>query len=447
MSVLFEYGNWVTTSQPESLRAFLRGIYDTRLPDQQVDALPEEAITDNRYQPFLQFDGTRIRARNFVGFVQNDEELIEIYPKVFREVVGIENRTALMLRHLFFWFDHCRKWKFPFTKASLDSIEIDSFPELIIHLIAQEFLETVSSEPLSTYEPVEEGLRTPRGSINFKRYLANGFATGNIHIVDCDHEPFAFNNRVNRIIKHCTRLLLGQTRLTENIRLLQETVFILDEVDDVSCTIHDVESSRLNPFFDRYKIVLEMCSSILAQQLYSANINDLTQWCLLFPMEYIFEDFVAGFLDRHFSNEWQVEYQKSDRYLTENPKAFMMQHDILLTHKFSGQKWIVDTKYKLRSSSFKSETKKGIDQSDLYQMTAYAFRRGCKNVLLLYPNLGESLYEPDNFTISSGFLDSEKIRVVAAEIPFWSVESFDTLSSTLDLSLNKLLNQSTMGLD
>lgn len=439
MSVQFEYGKWATTSRPEELRGFLRDIYDSRLFSEQSDELGEEAVTDKRYQPFLQFDGHRFRARNYVGFIQNDDEVIEIYPKVFRDIDDVENNKALMLRHLFYWFGYCRKWRFPYTKAGLETHEIDSFPELIIHLMAQQFLETVSSQPLSIYEPVEEGLRTPRGSINFKRYLTNSFSTGNLHIVDCDYEPFAFNNRVNRIIKHCARLLLGQTRLSENTRLLQETIFVLDDVDDVSCTVHDVASSSLNPFFENYRIVLDICHSILTQQLYSSNLNDLRQWCLLFPMEYIFEDFVAGFLDNHFPKDWKVEYQKSDRYLTDEPKAFRMQHDIFLTHRASGRRLIVDTKYKLRHANFKADLKKGIDQSDLYQMTAYGFRRGCDNVLLLYPNLGEVKAGPDRFKISSGFGDGTSIDVTACEIPFWSIIAFDRLQTEMHVALDRLL--------
>lgn len=432
MSLLFEYGKWATTSRPEALQAFLREIYDARLFTEQVDDVDEEAATDKRYQPFLQFDGSRIRARNYVGFIQNEDEVIEIYPKVFRDLGDEYRDRSLMLRHLFYWFGYCRKWKFPFTQAGLDTQDFESFPELIIHLMAQKLFETVSSQPLSIYEPIEEGLRTPRGSINFKRYLTNGFSTGNLHIVDCDYEPFAFNNRVNRIIKHCSRLLLGQTRLPENIRTLQETIFVLDEVDDVVCTIHDVASSSLNAFFEDYRVVLDICHSILSQQLYSSNLYNLRQWCLFFPMEYLFEDFVAGFLETHFSKDWKVEYQKSDRYLCEEPKkVFKMQHDIFLTHKATGRKLIVDTKYKLRSPDFKKDDKKGIDQSDLYQMTAYAFRRGCESVLLLYPNIGESLVDPDLFKIRSGFVGTDTVSVVASEIPFWSMSAFEGLSNKI----------------
>jgi len=437
MAFLFEYGDWVTTPRPDDLRKFLREIYDAELFTEPTEEINEENSGDLRFQPFLQFDGNQIRAKNFVGFIQNDDEVIEIYPKVFRGLPDASSKKAIMLRHLFYWFGYCRKWKFPFTQASLETRHIDNFPELIIHLMARQMLETVSSQPLSIYEPVEEALRTPRGSINFKRYIANGFATGNLHIVDCDHKPFSFNNRINRIIKHCARLLLTQTRLAENVRLLQETIFVLDEVDDVLCTIHDVESSSLNPFFADYVLVMDVCRVILSQQLYSSHLNDLSQWCLLFPMEYIFEDFVAGFLESHFGKEWKVEYQKSDMYLSDEPRAFRMQHDIFLTHRESRRRILVDTKYKLRT---KLDDKEGISQADMYQMTSYAFKRGCNDVLLLYPNtIDEVGNEVDRFKVQSGFSEKDEVEIRAAEMPFWSMENFPEIGPNLTARLGGLL--------
>src|SRR4051812_21736449 len=99
-----------------------------------------------------------------------------------------------------------------------------------------------------------------------------------------------------------------------------------------------------------------------------------TQWCLLFPMEYVFEDFIAGFLEAEFKAQWQVEPQKSNKSLTDQG-IFQMRHDIFLTNKKdTSVKIIVDTKYKLRSPDARKDPKKGISQSDLYQMTSYAFR-------------------------------------------------------------------------
>ncbi len=401
---------------------------------------------DTKYQPYLKVDGNQIRANNFVGFIQNENDLIEMYPKVFRhlqardESVLIEKKS-LMLRHIFYWFSYCRKWRFPFTQADLETIHIDKFPELIINLISRQFLETISNQPLMLYQPIEEALQTPRGSINFKRYLNNGLSHGNFHVLDCDHEPFLFDNRVNRIIKHCARLLITQTRFAENLRLLQEVMFVLDDVEDVVCTIHDVENVSISTFFSDYVLIIDTCRIILAQQLYSSNANELSQWCLLFPMEYIFEDFFAGFLEKKFNNKWKVEYQKSNLNLVDNPPVFQMQHDIVLTSKDASQrKVIVDTKYKLREANFKEDKKKGVSQNDLYQMVSYALKRGCTEILLVYPNISETLHDGDAFEIISGFEGREKIKITAIEIPFWSFDDFQGLDRSLFEAVERTLN-------
>jgi 5-methylcytosine-specific restriction enzyme subunit McrC len=428
MTSLFEYGKWEPVEDATGLKSLLQGIW--KHGRNIYEALETEEAADAIYQPFLRFDGKKIRANNFVGFIQNGENLVEIYPKVFRDI-NCQDKS-LMLKHIFFWFKYCRKWRFPFNQAALDTQHIEAFPELIIHLIANQFYQTIFNQPLMQYQKVEESLLTPKGSINFGRYLTNSITKGNYHQIECDYDPFLFDNKVNRIVKYCTRLLLGQTRFSENIQLLQETLFILDEVEDVPCNFHDVESVALNVFYQDYELVMNSCKLIISQQIYSSSNYDISQWCLLFPMEYIFEDFIAGFLETHFSKYWHVKYQKSDEYLSNKPRVFNMQHDIFLSSKDGlSRNIIIDTKYKLRDVNFKQDSKKGIEQSDLYQMVSYAYKRGCNEVLLLYPNINESLHEPDTFEINSGFQDSAVVRITAIEVPFWSVQNFHALTVNL----------------
>lgn len=437
MAPLFEYGSWQAVSNRENLRILLQNIWQQRRLKEigvEIDEFPR----GKKYQPFLRFDGDQIRANNYVGFIQNGPQLIEIYPKVFRH--RHEPCKELMLKHIFYWFRYCRKWQFPFNQASLDVKDIDTLPELIIHLIANQMLETITDQPFQMYQETEEALLSPKGSVNFKRYIQNSLTRGLDHRIECDYEPFLFDNKVNRIIKYCARLLLNQTHFPETLRTLQDTLFILDEVDDTVCTSSDIDSLNINPFFEGYTLLMESCKIILDQQLYSNTTDNLTQWCLLFPMEYIFEDFVAGFLERKFSKEWNVEYQKSDKWLTDSPKAFNMQHDIFLTAKDgSNRKIIIDTKYKIRASTYKNDLKKGISQDDLYQVTSYAFKRGCTEVFLLYPNISENRNDPDTFKIKSGFNERDQITVTTAEIPFWSLANFQEIENALQEELGQLL--------
>lgn len=444
MALLFEYGKWIIVKDEDSLKEMLKDIWRQRIfIDSEIEI--SEAEDDNRFQPFLNFDNNQVRANNFVGFIQTDDDLIEIYPKVFRNYENAKDHKELMLRHIFYWFSYCRKWKFPFNQTTLDIREIKEFPELIINVIANQFFDTISRQPLTMYQPVEEVFQSPRGSINFKRYLNNGISTGNYHRIDCDYEPFLFDNKVNRIIKYCSRLLLLKTRYAENQRILQDIVFILDEVEDLPYTIQDVERTYFNPFFEDYASLMNSCNMILSQQLYSNNLYNLSQWCLLFPMEYIFEDFLAGFLQDRFYEKWKIEYQKSDKYLAVNDsgkKVFNMQQDIFLTSKEDpGLKIIVDTKYKLRDLNYKTDIKKGISQDDLYQMVSYAFRRGCTDIMLIYPNISDNkINRPDKFKVVSGFTSNEKIKVTAIEIPFWSLTNFDNLTTELECVIAENLN-------
>jgi len=444
MALLFEYDKWEKISNKDDLKKMLQDIWKQRVfVDNEV--IETEDTKDNRYQPFLKFDDSQVRANNFVGFIQNGDELIEIYPKVFRNLSNAKEKKELMLRHIFYWFGYCRKWRFPFNQASLDTIDIDEFPELIINLIANQFSETVSNQPLTMYQQLEEPLMTPRGSINFKRYISNSLSHGNFQNIECDYEPYLFDNKVNRIIKYCSRLLLKQTKFTENVRMLQEVIFILDEVEDLPCTANEVDRVSLNSYFAEYSTLMDSCKLILNQQLYSSNTYDLSQWCLLFPMEYIFEDFFAGFLEAKFHKKYKVEYQKSNEYLSNTPKVFNMQHDIYLTTKDgTNRKIIIDTKYKLRDSNFKNDLKKGIDQTDLYQMVSYAFKRGCTDIILVYPNLTENINSPDKFEIISGFQNHEKVNVIAIEIPFWSLTDMKGIDQRIfkvvEQNLNEILN-------
>jgi 5-methylcytosine-specific restriction enzyme subunit McrC len=440
MALLFEYYNEVEIDNPKMLKGYLHQIWSEQfasLVNEEDNSEKDDIKHSRTYQPFLSFDGDIIRAKNYVGFIQLNDCHLEIYPKVFKNHF---DKPKLMLKHLFFWFDYCRKWKFPFTKSRLDTIDDIELPELIIYLMASKMLETVSSLPISLYQSVEESLYTPKGKINFSRYLSSGFINGNQHIIECDYEPFVFDNKLNRVIKYVSRLLLKKTKFAENQNTLQELIFILDEVNDQPCSHHDLETVVLNPIFDDYIHIKDICKTVLQQFIYGNQQYDLSQWSLLFPMEYIFEDFIAGFIENKFSLNWKVEYQKSNMNLSSKPDAFQMQHDIFLTLKKDKTKSIlVDAKYKLRDVNFKKDKKKGISQSDMYQMTSYALRRGCTNVLILYPNLGENINSIDTFKIESGFSGKEEICITTAEVPFWSIENFVDLPNKLYITLSELL--------
>ncbi len=434
---IYEYGSSIRVPNRLDLERFLISIRN------EFDFFREKD-EENDKQNFLSFDGNLARAKNYCGFIHTPDIQIDIWPKVFGQLEASHVNKSIYIQHILYWLSYCTKWKLPFLKNNLNSIEISDFPEIIISLMASEILKTISEQPIALYEHIQKSQQNPKGRINFKRYLSKGFVTGNHHILECDYAPFQFDNSLNRIIKYVTRILEKRARHEDTLHKLAEILFILDEVNDIPCSVYDLNKIRLNSHYNDYEPIIETCRIVLNQLFYTTGAYEQPHWCLLFPMELIFEDFIAGFIQTHFP-EWKVEYQKSDKHLVDVPyKVFQLQHDILLTlKKDNSKRVIIDTKYKVRTEQDLLGKSRGVAQQDMYQMLSYSYRRGCNEVLLLYPNNNQQPYR-NVFKVPSGFKNSgELINITAASVPFWemSYKGPNEMDKLIFSELSKLLNQ------
>jgi 5-methylcytosine-specific restriction enzyme subunit McrC len=435
MGVVFEYGKPINLLDRKGIEEYLWSLWAD-----YKDLWPQEIKANKsfstNYQPFLSFDGNQAQANNFVGFINYEGVTIEIYPKVF-QFMPVLNKE-LMHRHLFFWFSYCKKIKFPFNQSFLDSFEIDRLPELIVYLLSKQIHETVSAQPYSAYEEIEEALTTPRGRINFNRYTTS-LSYGRYQFIDCDHEPFIYDNSLNRIIKYCVRLLKTQSNSQANQKLLDNIIFLLDEVEDHPCTLNQLNKIRLPNLFVEYEDVVQSCRMILENHIYSHSEYEMKNWSLLFPMEYIFEDFISGFLQENFSSDFYIEPQKSELYLHQKPNTFNLQHDILLTNKKSKEQIIIDTKYKPRWDLKASDNKQGVAQSDMYQMISYSYRRGTNKVILIYPNTSSKLSDDYIFNVQKEN-SNEEVKIKVIDVPFWSSKDYSMVRDDLYNKLNNVLH-------
>jgi 5-methylcytosine-specific restriction enzyme subunit McrC len=437
---IFEFGDWFDTGGRDLLRPQLDSLWQANYAVSAEDLLDEETPARASYQGFVTFDGERARARNFIGFIQNENLQLEIYPKIFKGLELSDGNTSLILQHLFWWLDYCPHWRFPFTDVNLAAQDCSILPELLINLMADQFLTVVSAQPLLLYEEIGASMSVPRGRINFERYLAKGFSYGNAHILECDYEPLVYDNQLNRVIKYVCRLLKGRARFYATQAKLDEVLFVLDEVSDEPCSSQSLNRVRLNSTFADYYPVMNSCRLVLDSEVYGHQFYEQPQWSLLLPMELIFEDFISEFIRQELSSDWLAESQKGGLSLVERPvSAFQMRHDLLLTSVADKNvQVIIDTKYKLREGPLWNDPKKGVSQADMYQMTAYGLRRGCRKILLLYPNVSEHCREPDVFFVRSAF-DGQEIQVIAADVSLWSIKGFTGLKAQLKQQLTALL--------
>ena len=95
-------------------------------------------------------------------------------------------------------------------------------------------------------------------------------------------------------------------------------------------------------------------------------------------MEYVFEAFTFGFIDKEIE-QVNAAAQASSKYL-DVEEAFSLRPDLVL--EVDSKKIIADTKYKIIYSDNK-DPKNGSSQSDSYQMLAYAVRFNIDEITVL----------------------------------------------------------------
>lgn len=373
---------------------------------------------ENTRQQFLHIEGNRLKARNFVGFIYFEDEWIEIYPKIFakKELPTLAEKQN-MIENVMYWLSYSKRLRFPFQKIPFESSTCDNLLAVFVHLFANYSRETLLNSPYQQYEEVRAETPFLKGKMDFSNYIFQQFGQGKPHVFSCIYEPFVFDNLFNQIVKATTKMLLSVNQNVENQAILQDILFILSEVSDIQCRAEDCKKVKLNQMFDALQDVLDMCYFFLSMQQFSGTDSEKSNFCFLFPMEIIFEDFVTGVLQekgREMGLKVIAQAQKHTKYLT-NEAVFQLKPDILIP-----KKRIIDAKYK--KLTFEKGKNYDINPADLYQMLAYATRFGIKDMVLVYPKY-RYFDNPESFFFEiENSLSAENevitIRIVSVQIDF-----------------------------
>lgn len=361
--------------------------------------------------------GKVITAKNYVGVIAlNDGSVIEILPKICGED-DTEKVKKLLVKML-----RCLK-NSPFKSMQTTNVSVDKLPlfEIFIRMFINEAFTIVKKGLKSGYETIEDNIYVCKGKIDFTKQIKRNFVHKEHFYVQYDE--FNCNKPENKLIKSTLLYLIRHTTSSKNKSDLKTLLNSFEMVDFSS----DFDSDFKKYINDRnskyYELILMWCKVFLKWESFTSFSGSQVAYALLFPMEFIFESYVANKLRNHLnSNEYIISAQHSAKYLFDTPCKFSLRPDIVITRKSDGLVFIMDTKWKLLNNNLSSNY--GISQSDMYQMYAYQKKYdNAKNVTLLYP-LTETL--PENANIK--YASDDGVVVKVKFIDLMSIEkSFENL--------------------
>ena len=363
----------------------------TYLPNYIFDILEEFILSNkNRDVEALEFMNISVRkgigkvitAKNYVGIIEiKDGTTIEILPKIYSQEDVTEAKVKKLVMDMLKTLR-----KSPYKSLQVANVSVDKMNifEIFIRMFINEVLLIVKKGLKSNYETIESNERVFKGKMKFAQQIKYNYAHKEQSYVEYDE--FNTNCPENKLLKST---LLYLYKNTHSLKNKNDIKMLLNSFLEVEKSINYEEDFNRIIAADRnkkdYTTALLWSKIFLMGKSFTSFSGSKIAFVLLFPMENLFESYVAEVLRRNLNKSaYNISIQDKTHHLFDEPnKKFLLKPDIVVKNKKDNNIVILDTKWKLLSGQ---KSNYGIHQSDMYQMYAYSKKYGAENVILLYPN-------------------------------------------------------------
>jgi len=345
--------------------------------------------------------GEIITAKNYVGIItMKDGTTIEILPKIYSETDNDDSgaRTKKLLIEM---LKTLRDTPYKTLQTSNVNIEKMNIFEIFIRMFIDELFFVVKRGLKCSYETIEENAHFFKGKMKFSQQIKFNLAHKERNYVEYD--AFTVNRPENRLLKATLQYLYKHSSSSKNRTDIKS---LLNSFGEVEASV-DYKSDFSKYVADRnmkdYTTALMWSKVFLMGKSFTSFAGSEVAVALLFPMETVFESYVATLLKKVLIPKgYTVSAQDRKYHLFDAPdKKFLMKPDIVITKKSDGTKYILDTKWKILSDA---KANYGISQADMYQMYAYQKKYSSENVTLLYPKTENISREDIGFSSDDGVI-------------------------------------------
>lgn len=326
---------------------------------------------------------SRIRAQQVVGILVAPGVALEILPKIDGLETDDRQTRVNLVRML------ARTHNLSIAEGALTSLgrQEHDLLEILIRIFATKLFVAVHRGLPRRYIGLEDDLGTLRGGLDVKRQFTILAATP--QKLACRFEELSSDIPLNQLMKAAVLQLRAVSGSPENQRRLRELALAFADVRSVPLSQVVVQNVVLDRTNTDWHELVRLAKLLLGRQFQTTSAGRIEGFSLLFEMNTLFEEFIGRTLQRRLAGtdlEVSLQGPRSHVLSEKDGGAFRFRTipDIVI-HRGGNPFLIIDTKWK-RLKGELDDRKRGVGQSDVYQMLAYGDVYNVARLMLLYPH-------------------------------------------------------------
>ena len=389
-------------------------------------------IKDNNLEDdyeFFKITKDAIVPQNFVGTIPLDDIQIEILSKIPLVENNIEAEKIRFLEILQS-IDYFKEKIFSNSKIEITDTSI---LEIFIHLFIEEVEKIIKKGLIYRYVDKNENFNVFKGKLDINNHIKYNFSHKEKFFMKFDE--FSVDSLENITIKLTIQKLKKISVNLKNKENLNKIGHYFENVSILDGSIDNLKYLTFDRMNDYYKNAIQWAKIFLNNQsssIFSTNNGEIPS--ILFPMETIFENYIANklvnIIQEKSYNQLAIKVQDNSCSIfssisLNNVKIdnniLRIRPDIVIKNKDAKEIFILDTKWKILN---KLDDKFKISTEDVYQMLAYVKTYSdrnknkyiCKKAYLIYPatNMNQStfftkddklIFNTDDFELNIQFVD------------------------------------------
>ena len=363
---------------------------------------------------FFEISKDYVIPQNFIGSINIDDISIEIFPKI---PLIKDNKDKKRKRFL-----EILEYVETFNENIYENLEIGNENMPILEIFISNFIEEVEKIVkkglVYSYINKSENIYYFKGKLDLTNHIKYNFIENRFFM---NFDEFSVSSIENCLIKLALEKIKNISSNMENV----------DKINKLLVHFEDIETSGMIPahlfrklLIDRkndfYKKSLDLAKFFLLDESpYSVFYNDEKEITgLFFPMETIYESYIATKLKEVIDNKFSIKIQDNSykifnkcevgkNEVKKNITCFKLKPDIVLENE--NEIIILDTKWKELKSPKENEIiyNFGISKEDIYQIITYIHvynskAKKCNKAYLVYPINNNEKLPLENDIVFSG---------------------------------------------